>query len=108
MNLLQGGKLVAVAFASVVALSAVGAIAAETFGRAGGAVDAQCIQRLSDLKPMPGAQAADLPNWYGRAGGPVGVQRVVDVNTKPKTYAAGPTKTPTVFGRTGIALPVGG
>jgi hypothetical protein len=53
----------------VIAVSAVDAIAAETFGRAG-AVAAERIQRLSDVRATPGAQAADLPNWYGRAGGP--------------------------------------
>ena len=108
MNLLQSGKFVAVALASAIAVSAVGAIAAETFGRAGGTVGAERIQRLSAVKATPGARAADLPNWYGRAGGPIGVQRVVGVSGKPKTYAADQARTPAVFGRTGVALPFGG
>jgi hypothetical protein len=107
MNLFKSGKFVAAAMASAIALTAVGAIAAETFGRAGGAVGAERVQQLAAVKATRGGQTPDLSNWYGRAGGPVGVQPTAGTN-KPKAYAGGQTKTPVVFGRAGVALPFGG
>ncbi len=107
MNLFKTGKFVAAAMASAIALAAMGAIAAETFGRAGGVVGAERMQQLAAVKATHRDQTPELSDWYGRAGGPMGVQRAAGVN-KPRAYAAGGTKTPVVFGRAGVALPFGG
>jgi hypothetical protein len=108
MNLFNTGKYLATAAVVVAALSAVGAIAEETYGRAGGAVGAERIQQLSSVHTVRAGQSVNLANWYGRAGGPIGVDRTVGV-TQPKAYAAvQTTRTPVVFGRAGVALPFGG
>ena len=107
MNLFKTGKLAAAAMASAIALCAMGAIAAETFGRAGGAVGAERVQQLAAVKAPHRDQTAAPSNWYGRAGGPVGVVPTAGVN-QPKAYAAGQGRTPVVFGRAGVALPFGG
>jgi hypothetical protein len=107
MNLFKSGKCVVTAVASVIALSAMGAIAAETFGRAGGTVGAERIQQLAAVKATPGDHTAVPPNWYGRAGGPIGVEAAAGAR-QPKAYAASQIKMPVVFGRAGVALPFGG
>jgi hypothetical protein len=105
MNLFKTCKLATTATA--IALCAMGAIAAETFGRAGGAVGTERVQQLAVVK-APQRDTTPAPsNWYGRAGGPVGVQPTAGSN-KPKAYAAVQGKTPQVFGRAGVALPFGG
>ena len=109
MNVSNIGKYLATAAAVAVTLSAVGAIAAETYGRAGGTVGADRIQQISSMKTSRPDQTVDLSKWYGRAGGPVGVERTIGVTPQPKSYAATQTtKTPVVFGRAGVALPFGG
>jgi hypothetical protein len=107
MNLFNTGKYLATAVVVVATLSAVGAIAAETYGRAGGTVGADRIQQMSSAHSTRPGESVNLANWYGRAGGPVGIERTAGVN-QPKAYAASQAKTPVVFGRAGVALPFGG
>lgn len=107
MNPFNTGKYLATAAVVVATLSAVGAIAAETYGRAGGTVGADRIQQISSMHSTRPDASVNLANWYGRAGGPIGVERTAGVNA-PKAYAATQTRTPVVFGRAGVALPFGG
>ena len=107
MNTFKNSKLALVAVASAIAFSS-GAIAAESYGRAGGTVGAERIQQLAAVKAEPANQSVDTSNWYGRAGGPVGVESIVARVTTPKSYAAGQVKTPVVYGRAGVPLPFGG
>jgi len=107
LNLFNAGKYLATAVVVVAALSAVGATAAETYGRAGGTVGADRIHEISSTHSTRPGESVNLANWYGRAGGPVGIERTTGVD-QPKAYAASQTKTPVVFGRAGVALPFGG
>jgi hypothetical protein len=107
MNLFNTGKYLATAAVVAAALSAVGAIAEETYGRAGGTVGVERIQQLSSVQSVHAGRTVNLANWYGRAGGPIGTDRTRGVN-EPKAYAAVQTRTPVVFGRAGVALPFGG
>jgi hypothetical protein len=108
MNTFKNSKLVLIAVASAIAFSSGGAIAAESYGRAGGTVGADRVQQLAGVKADPASQTADTSTWYGRAGGPVGVESIVARVSTPKAYAAGQVKTPVVYGRAGVPLPFGG
>jgi hypothetical protein len=80
------------------------------YGRAGIPVAEQRIQQLSQVQSRDSAPNGTTVTWYGRAGFPTGSDAVTAAgNTPPtpKSYAAGETKRPTVFGRAGYALPFG-
>jgi hypothetical protein len=108
MNTFKNSKLTLGAVAAAIAFSSAGAIAAESYGRAGGTVGADRIAELAAVRAEPANQVADTSKWYGRAGGPVGVEAVAARTTSPKTYAAGEVKLPVVYGRAGVPLPFGG
>jgi hypothetical protein len=107
MNAFNSSKTMVAAVAAAIALSSAAVSAAETYGRAGGAVGSDRVEQVAKVTTTA-PQTADLNNAYGRAGGVIGVERVARVS-KAKTYAAGQqTKTPVVYGRAGYAQPFGG
>jgi hypothetical protein len=76
------------------------------YGRAGIPVAEQRIQQLSHLKASDSASTGNQTvTWYGRAGYAVGADAVKIAPPPTKAYAAGQTKTPTVYGRAGYPLP---
>jgi hypothetical protein len=109
MRLFNKGGMWIAAAAALAALSSAAVSAADqtSYGRAGGAVGAGRIEQLAAVKASTETQTVDVSRWYGRAGGPVGTDRLAAVS-KSKTYAAGQSKPPMVYGRAGVPLPFGG
>jgi len=102
------GKILFAAIATAVAASASITRADDqpvVYGRAGYAVADQRIQQLSHLQARDNVRNENVVAWYGRAGYPVGPDSVKSTVPAPKSYAAGQTRAPVVYGRAGVALP---
>jgi len=102
------GKLLFAVLATAVAASASITRADDrpvVYGRAGIPVAEQRIEQLSHLQGHDSAPGQTVVTWYGRAGYPVGAESVATSVPTPKTYAAGQTRAPVVYGRAGVPLP---
>ena len=102
------GKLLFAVLATAVAASASITRADDrpvVYGRAGIPVAEQRIEQLSHLQDHDGTPSQTVVTWYGRAGYPVGAESVAAAVPTPKTYAAGQTRAPVVYGRAGVPLP---
>lgn len=95
-------KLILAAAAAAIVIPSLASADPTIYGNAGGTVGAERIAELSQRHTTP--VQTDFSNWYGNAGGPVGIERASAVSA-PKSYAAGQSKLPIVYGRAGYPLP---
>lgn len=108
MNATKGKLLFAVLATAVAASASITRADNQpvVYGRAGIPVAEQRIEQLSHLKGHDSERDQTVVTWYGRAGYPVGAESVATaVPTPPKSYAAGQTRGPVVYGRAGVPLP---